>query len=153
FYSLFELTGVRHRFSGESPEFFQDLIRDLSSAGMARIYLSRYRGVVTSAAIVIFYGQTATYLYGGSLPFFPQAMSSYDLHWTAMRDARAAGCRSYDFYGIAPDNQPFHPYAKFTEFKKKFGGRPVNHAGAQDIIFYEQFADLWLKQMEKVAIN
>ena len=153
FYNLFELTCMRHRFTGENLDFFQDLVRCLSPEGMARVYLSRYRGVVTSAAIMIFYGRTATYLYGGSSPFLPQSMSSYDLHWTAIRDAREAGCCSYDFYGIAPDDNPLHPYVKFTAFKKKFGGRLSNNAGAQDVIFYEQLASLWLKQMETVAVN
>ncbi len=152
-YKLFNLTCLRHRFTGESFDFFVNLVEHLRTKNMLRIYLTRYRGVVTSTAIIILYGQTATYLYGGSLPFFPQTMSSYDLHWTAMKEARLAGCRFYDFYGIAPENQPFHPYAKFTNFKKKFGGHPTIHAGAYDIIFYQQLSALWLKQMDAMAVN
>lgn len=153
FYKLFELTCVRHRFIGENLEFFQSLINGLSNDKMARIYLTRYRGVVTSAAVMIFYGSTATYLYGGSLPFFRKSMSSYDLHWTAMRDARSQGCHYYDFYGIAPDDSPFHPYAKFTAFKMKFGGHSTENAGAYDMIFYEQFSDIWLQQVDAIAVN
>ncbi len=153
FYALFELTCVRHRFTGENLEFFQSLMQHLSVEKMARIYLTRYRGVLTSAAIVVFYGPTATYLYGGSLPFFPRSMSSYDLHWRAMRDAREEGCRYYDFYGIAPKDNPRHPYARFTAFKKKFGGRLTTNTGAHDMIFYEQLSDLWLKQMDEMLVS
>ena len=148
FYELFDLTCIRHRFIGEQREFFEGLVHHLSKEDMVRIYLSRYRGNVVSAAIVLMYGQTATYLYGGSSPFFSGSMASYDLHWTAMRDARKQGCRYYDFYGIAPEDNLFHPYVRFTAFKKKFGGRVVAHAGAQDIIFYEQLSATWLKHLE-----
>ncbi len=153
FYGLFELTCIRHRFIGESLEFFQGLVRHLAPGRMVRIYLSRYRGVATSAAVMVFYGRTATYLYGGSLPFFRHAMSSYGLHWAAMRDAREQGCRDYDLYGIAPDDNPFHPYARFTAFKKRFGGRSTVSAGAQDTFFYEQLSDLWLQQMDAVLLK
>ena len=72
-------------------------------------------------------------------------MASYAIHWQMMRDARDAGCQEYDFYGVAPEGQPFHPYAKFSKFKARFGGRKVNPAGAQDIFFYSQLAKMWVQ--------
>lgn len=50
-----------------------------------------------------------------------------------------------DLYGIAPDDQPDHPYARFSQFKTRFGGRKVGLAGARDLYFYPQLARLWAR--------
>jgi lipid II:glycine glycyltransferase (peptidoglycan interpeptide bridge formation enzyme) len=150
FYYLFELTFSRHDFGGEARSFFQNMLRLLRSDQMIRIYFARYRGMLVSSAIALFYGQRATYLYGGSLPFLSSTMASYALHWQMMRDARDADCTEYDFYGIAPEGQPFHPYERFTQFKLRFGGRRVQTAGAHDIYFYPQLAKMWLGSIDTI---
>jgi peptidoglycan pentaglycine glycine transferase (the first glycine) len=148
FYELFELTFSRHDFSGEGRGFFKNMMRFLGPCGMARIYSASYKGIVLSSAVSIYYGERATYLYGGNLPFFTSAMASYALHWRMMTDGRESGCSFYDMYGIAPAGQPFHPYAKFSQFKSRFGGAVVATAGAHDVYFYPQLADMWVKSME-----
>ena len=150
FYTLFELTFNRHDFQGEPRSFFKNMIRHLGPLGMAKIYFSRYKGMILSAAIMMVHGEKATYLYGGQSSFLPSVMANYALHWRMMTDARALGCRFYDFYGIAPDNEPFHPYARFSQFKSRFGGVKVMTVGAHDIYLYEQLAELWVKNTRGV---
>ena len=41
---------------------------------------------------------------------------------------------------VAPGDQPYHPYARFSAFKARFGGTLVRPIGAQDIYFYPQLA-------------
>jgi lipid II:glycine glycyltransferase (peptidoglycan interpeptide bridge formation enzyme) len=62
-------------------------------------------------------------------------MAPYLLHYKAMINAKEMGYKWYDFFGIAPENQPNHPWAKVTDFKKKFGGKIVNYFPAQEIIY------------------
>jgi lipid II:glycine glycyltransferase (peptidoglycan interpeptide bridge formation enzyme) len=62
-------------------------------------------------------------------------MAPYLLQWQAVLDAKNAGCKYYDFLGIAPENTPDHPWAGVTDFKLKFGGMRVNHVPAQEIIY------------------
>lgn len=145
FYGLFELTFHRHDFSGEPRSFFQNMLRALRSDRRIRVYFARYKGMLLASAIAVFCGRRATYLYGGNLPFLSSVMASYAIHWQMMKDARDAGCEEYDFYGIAPEGQPFHPYAKFSQFKARFGGRKVSPAGAHDIFFYSQLAKMWVQ--------
>ena len=145
FYYLFELTFRKHNFSGEPRSFFQNMLQALKPDHGIRIYHARYKGMLLASAIAIFCGRRATYLYGGNLPFLSSAMASYAIHWQMMKDARDAGCLDYDFYGIAPEGQPFHPYAKFSQFKSRFGGRKVNTVGAHDIYFYSQLAKMWVQ--------
>lgn len=44
-------------------------------------------------------------------------------------DAAERGLSNFDFVGIAPEDEPNHPWAGFSEFKKSFGGYPVHYAG------------------------
>ncbi len=50
-------------------------------------------------------------------------------------DAHDEGLKSFDFWGIAPEDAPdSHPWKGFTKFKQSFGGEPVTYAGTYDIV-------------------
>ena len=52
-----------------------------------------------------------------------------------IKDAKAKGLKTFDFWGIAPEGAPAtHPWAGFTNFKKTFAGTEVDYAGTYDII-------------------
>lgn len=52
---------------------------------------------------------------------------------TAIFDAKSAGLKTFDFWGIAPENAPKnHPWAGFTAFKKSFGGSEKSYSGTWD---------------------
>lgn len=145
FYLLFDLTCKRHGFAGEPKGFFSKMLRSLGS--MVRIYFASYCGMILSTALTIQFGDRATYLYGGSLPFLRSVMAPYAMHWRIMLDAKARGCRLYDFYGIAPTNEPMHGYARFSQFKSRFGGKIQTTTGAHDHYFYSHLAALWVEKM------
>jgi peptidoglycan pentaglycine glycine transferase (the first glycine) len=140
FYALFELTSLRHGFSAENREFFELLTSELAS--MTAVYEARYNGICLACALVLFFGGKATYLYGGSSPFFRDKKPGYVLQWEIMQDARKRGCGRYDLYGIAPREAPRHPYAKFSQFKESFGGEIQTTLGAYDYYVYSEIAKL-----------
>ncbi|MBF0208613.1 MAG: peptidoglycan bridge formation glycyltransferase FemA/FemB family protein [Oligoflexia bacterium] len=142
FYNLVEVTAVRHSFALEPIGYFDRMIRTLGPHQVLRIYQAHYCGVLVATALVIFYGSVATYFYGGTLPFLTSSMAPYALHWKIIQDAIRSGCKVYDLFGVAPDDQPFHAYAKFGQFKSRFGGRKVKYFGSHDIYFYPQLAKL-----------
>ena len=52
-----------------------------------------------------------------------------------IKDAKAKGLKTFDFWGIAPEDAPeSHPWKGFTAFKKTFDGHQYDHAGTYDII-------------------
>ena len=65
-------------------------------------------------------------------------------------DAKDKNLKTFDFWGIAPENAPSnHPWAGFTNFKKTFAGQEIDYAGTYDIIinpakyhFYQLFRKL-----------
>lgn len=48
---------------------------------------------------------------------------------TALLDAHDRGTRTADLFGIAPPDQPEHPWNGFTQFKRSFGGHDITHLG------------------------
>ena len=117
---------------------------------MGRFAFARYKGMTLAAALTIRHGDTVTYLYGGRLPLFPEVMTSYALHWHVIREAAREGYRLYDFYGYVPPGRPDHPYARFSRFKEKFGGRPVRRIGSRDVVFYDRLAHAAVRAMRRV---
>lgn len=51
----------------------------------------------------------------------------------AILDAKAAGKKHFDFWGITLSDDKNHPWAGFTKFKKSFSGRPVIYTGTWDL--------------------
>ncbi len=50
-------------------------------------------------------------------------------------DAQSKGLKTFDFWGIAPeDAPPDHPWAGFTAFKKTFAGSEQDFAGTYDLV-------------------
>ncbi|HEY9635359.1 MAG TPA: peptidoglycan bridge formation glycyltransferase FemA/FemB family protein [Coleofasciculaceae cyanobacterium] len=149
FYDLFWETVKRQEFFGEPYSFFINLCQTLFAAKMAEIGLARWRGKVLAAIIVVYWGERATYLYGGRSFEHPEVMAPYALHWAAMQRAKARGCTVYDFYGFTRD--PNHAYAKFSQFKSQFGGVPITTIGAHDYFFYDQLADTLISLFRHLA--
>jgi len=62
-------------------------------------------------------------------------MAPYLLHYEAMLRAKARGHAWYDFYGIAPQDRPDHPWAAFSAFKRKFGGLELRFVPSLDLVY------------------
>lgn len=121
--------GVRFFRSG----YFRILWSVPALAGLTRIYRARLQGETLAALLVIRYGDTATYLHGGSSDRGREHMAPYALQWAAIRQAKADGAAWYDWRGVAPrDADPHHPWAGFSRFKRGFGGVDVAYPGTYD---------------------
>ncbi|WP_432808638.1 lipid II:glycine glycyltransferase FemX [Pantanalinema sp. GBBB05] len=149
FYDLFWETVERQQFFGEPYGFFINLCQTLFAANMAEIGLATWNDQLLAAILVIYWGDRATYLYGGRSSLYPHVMANYGLHWAAMQRAKSKGCQVYDFYGYTQN--PRHNYAKFSQFKRQFGGKPVTTIGAHDYFFYDQLTDLLINTLRKLA--
>ncbi|MBW4469658.1 MAG: peptidoglycan bridge formation glycyltransferase FemA/FemB family protein [Stenomitos rutilans HA7619-LM2] len=139
FYNLFWETAQRQQFFGEPYSFFINLCQTLFAANMAEIGWATWQNEVLVTVLIVYWGKRATYLYGGRTDRHAHVMASYGLHWAAMQRAKTKGCSLYDFYGYT--RNPKHNYAKFSQFKRQFGGAPVTTIGAYDYFFYNQLAD------------
>lgn len=148
-YDRFWDTAQRQNFFAEPYGFFINLCQTLFAAEMAEIGLASWNGQTLAAILIVYWGDRATYLYGGRSPEHPEVMASYALHWAAMQRAKARGCTTYDFYGYTTN--PHHGYAKFSQFKRQFGGQSIRTIGAQDYFFYDRLADTLINVLKQIS--
>jgi len=138
FYKLYEQTGKRHRITYRDKSYFEKLVEILSEKGYCRVYTAQKsisgKKIILSAMIVVYSGKTAIYMFGASNDEYKNMMAPYLLQWTAIQDSKAEKYINYDFFGIAPDDNPRHPWAGVTRFKRQFGGGLVQIEGSYDLI-------------------
>lgn len=130
FHRLMSVTYRRQRFVPHSRRYLQTEFETLAPRGMAELAWTKYQGNVLSAAVVFSYGDTATYVHGASIR--SDVPASYFLLWDIIKEAKKDGYRYFDFWGIAPDDNPRHPWYGYSLFKKGFGGYQADYAGAWD---------------------
>jgi len=133
----------RQGIEAKPGSYFRDLISIASPLRQAALFFAEYRGRRLAAALVTYLGGKATYFFGGSLVLHRKVMAPYLLHFEIMRRAKARGCEWYDFWGIAPKDDPDHPWQDISAFKRKFGGVEVNLVPALDYVYdaaaYERY--------------
>ncbi len=129
FFTLYKETSERHDFVPHSgiEEEFKEFLKDKRTI----LLLGRHSGRVMGAAIILFYGHQAVYHHSASTP--TQIPVNYAIQWEAIREAKKRGMSVYNFWGIAPEDKPNHPWRGITLFKKGFGGREVKFIHAHDL--------------------
>ena len=115
--------------------FSENYLKTELKQPFASLYLVKYEGSIIAAGLV-FDDETTRYNLQGA-----QSNTGRKLHATGILtiqlilDAREKKLKSFDFWGIAPDDAPDdHPWKGFTAFKKTFNGIEVKHAGTYDIV-------------------
>jgi len=150
FLDIYDETTERKVMKAKPPDYFQELMSLLSSAQRGSLFFAEYQGVRIATALVVYFGARATYFYGGSRDIHRDVMAPYLLHFEIMRKARSLGHEWYDLWGIAPANEPNHPWRNISAFKAKFGGVEVHLVPTLDYVFdadaYEGYV-AWQRDM------
>lgn len=129
FLQLYDETAKRQGFvphRGIREEFMV-----FQKAGKALLLLGLHQKSVLAGAMILFYGNSGIYHHGASLP--TPIPASYLVQWEAIAETKKRGLSVYNFWGIAPENTPRHPWWGLTLFKKGFGGREIISMHAQDL--------------------
>jgi lipid II:glycine glycyltransferase (peptidoglycan interpeptide bridge formation enzyme) len=129
FFQLYKETSSRQGFvphTGIREEF-----EVYAKKQQAVLYVGKHLGKTIAAAIILYYGNQAIYHHGASIS--SHIPVSTLVQWEAIRDAKKRGMNVYNFWGIAPENSPKHPWRGITLFKKGFGGREIEYIHAHDM--------------------
>lgn len=98
-------------------------------AGLSiRAFYGYHEGEPAATQFVLFFGSTATYLYGASYTKHLSSKAVTYLHVAAMLEAKRRGMEYYDLGGIDAARWP-----KLTDFKRQFKGHEFEYAGNIDI--------------------
>lgn len=126
-------TVARHSFVGFSEKLFKAQISTFGVDNQAGLYVCEHKGVPLVAAIIIFYGNYAYYHHSASSEKARDIPASYFLQWRVIQEAKKRNLKYYNFWGIAPSDNPKHRFAGVTIFKKGFGGERIDWLHAQDL--------------------
>ncbi|HJN62157.1 MAG TPA: peptidoglycan bridge formation glycyltransferase FemA/FemB family protein [Candidatus Parcubacteria bacterium] len=133
FQNLYKKTVQRHHFIAFPSDYLKNQFSSFLGDNQISIFLGEYKGELISSAIVVFWQGLAFYHHGASSTKYPKVPVSYLLQWEVIKEAKKRGCKLYNFWGIAPDNNKKHPWAGLTLFKMGFGGYKKEYIKTQDL--------------------
>lgn len=104
-----------------------------------KLYIAEYEGRIIAANLVLFFGETATYLHGASGQDNRNVMAPFLLQWQTIIDAKKKGCKYYDFGGVQSQDVAHKKHSDLSgvsNFKLGFSPKtsPVVFPGTYDII-------------------
>lgn len=130
--ALYSETAARDSFTIRPVEYYLDAWQTLYDAEMAQPFIAEYEGDMLGAIIIVHNGGRALYMYGASSSKERKRMPNHLLQWEAIRWAKSAGCKIYDFWGAPDDFTETDPLWGVWRFKAGFNGQVVQHIGAWD---------------------
>lgn len=127
----------RHGIHAHDRKHYEMILKHLdgTDAGpRAFLATATHDGDVLAVAMCIDWNGTRTYLHGASSDTKKNLMAPYLLHWRLMQSAKSNGAHAYDWWGIAPEDNPAHGLQGVTRFKKGFGGEIVSMPSTVDVV-------------------
>lgn len=115
--------------------YYRAIIAELGPSREAALYVARHQERAIGAAIILDLGDTRYYAFASSASDDEARRlgPGPPLVWRSMMDARVAGRTTFDFWGIAPPDEPDHPWSGFSAFKRSFGGEVLRRNGTWDL--------------------
>lgn len=113
-------TGVKPH----SDEYFKLMAKSLfpdQSAGLAFGYY-KDKPIVSALFFDDKKAKTRYYAHAGSFDEARKLQANSPLLTYLIMDAKKKGMQTFDFYGVSPADDPNHPWAGFSRFKRSFGG-------------------------------
>lgn len=129
------LTGVasRNQIRTHSDSYFTKQAETLFPIGAATLYYATLHDEPIAAALIYDSDTARYYAHAAANDTYRKLSAGTALLGQIILDAKQAGLQQVDLYGIAPNDNPSHPWAGFTRFKKSFGGYNETYIGAWDL--------------------
>lgn len=150
FWTLYEATARRHKFTPFSRRFLSEQVTRFARHDRMFLVFASYQGEDLAAGIFMLMGDTVFYHHGASVGSTTKLPAAHAVQWEAIKEAKRRGAAKYNFWGIAPaspagrpDNEPSHPFAGITVFKKGFGGYAIDYMHAQDLPVTASYWFMW----------
>ena len=101
--------------------------------GHASLHFIQLNEIVVSAALLFEGADTNYYAHAGTATEHYKLQANTALLGELIRYSKDQGKRWLDLFGIAPTDDPNHPWAGVTHFKQEFGGEVVRYNQTYDV--------------------
>lgn len=142
FWHLLDQTCGRDKFRPHGRNYYQAMLELPND--FLKLCFAEYENKPIAAGMFTFFGDTATYLHGGSSNDHRELMAPYLLQWKMIQLAKEKGFKYFDFHGIDEVKYP-----GVTRFKKNFGGEKITYPGTFDLVYDEGWYQIY-KMIRKV---
>ncbi|WP_076258894.1 lipid II:glycine glycyltransferase FemX [Intrasporangium flavum] len=161
FHDLYVESAERDNFLPRPKPYFETMARsfmqegaDAESRPHAWFYEAHVDGDVLASALMIRFGPTFSYLYGGSTERNRDARASNALQWQAMQDALEQGCEAYDFRGFNTSLGATSPLTGLLLFKLGAGADVREMVGERELVISRFWHTAFQRAMAlRIAIN
>lgn len=142
FWQLLVSTGDRDEFNLHGRSYYQAMLK--LDSDFIKLWFAEYQGKPLAGNLVVFFGDTATYIHGGSSNENRELMAPYALQWHNIKLAKQLGYKYYDWHGADEIKWP-----GVTRFKLGFSGTEVNYPGTFDLVYDAGWYNIY-KMVRKV---
>ena len=131
FIEMMGATSDRTKAQFRDGEYYRKMLEELGPSKVAGIAYAKHEN--ESLVGVLFLddleAQTRYYMYTGAFDKARKFGANAPLVVFLIRDAIEKGLTCFDFFGIAPAEDPSHKWAGFSVFKRSFGGVDIVFSG------------------------
>ena len=127
----------------------------LNSEGLMKLFVAESAKQPLAASLVVFYADTAYYLHAANSSEQPKLRASYPLVWQTILESKKESLNKFDFWGIAPTDDPKHLWAGVTSFKLSFGARRECYEVGFDLPYKSSYQvtrllETWRRPLQKI---
>ena len=133
FYELIQETAKRDGFNLHQKRYYQNIFENLDKS-YGYLSVARFGRKILSVDIFIIFGKTSNYVFGCSSNEERNRLPSYAAQWRAIQYAKERGCTEHSFGGISTQDKTYKGWDGLSSFKRKFGGREVQHSDFYDVV-------------------
>jgi len=131
FFSLLSETAKRDNFNLHPKAYYQNVFTTLEKNN-AFLIVARYGEKILLVNLILLFGGTAYFLFGGSSGEYKNLMSSHLAQWETIKEAKKRGFAVYNFGGVDGGEQKNLGGVSF--FKKRFGGQLLEYSDSYDLV-------------------
>lgn len=136
---LYFETTKRQKYFGHTPHYHKLVWETLKSAKMARVLIAKYEGKPLVCWMLLNFGDTLYYPYGGSSVENREVMASNLIAWEAIKLGKKMGLKVFDMWGaLGPSANERDPWYGFHRFKAGYGPAHVEYIGTYDFVLKPQ---------------
>ena len=133
FYGLMKKTARRNNFKLHPEVYYKNIFETCKKNNNAFLVLAKYDDKILAINLILLFGETAYFVFGGSSDEYKNLMAPHLSHWQGIIEAKNRGYKFYNF-GAVSSGSSYKEFEGISIFKKRFGGQPLEYSDSYDLI-------------------